>query len=195
LSKNIANEARELSAKAQGRALVLSASNPEKNIQGIKFGKKMRGIGEAATMSGIPTVKFDASMVTEIVKADLGKNILLLGEIDKNHFEQVYDAALRSISAGRDLSLLYNVLMQMNINGMTKRSAVFLCFLFGLYVFDKGCKSRASFPGADPLSQAECVLQFASPAATDFVPTSVYSLSKIADNVPFNATHSPRLAH
>jgi uncharacterized protein with gpF-like domain len=81
----------------------------------------MRGTGEAATMSGIPTVKFDASRVTETVKADLKKNILLLGEIDKTHFEQVYDAALRSISAGRNLSLLYNVLMQMN--GMMKRRA------------------------------------------------------------------------
>lgn len=74
-------------------------------------------------MSGIPTVKFDASRVTETVKADLRKNIMLLGEIDKNNFEQVYDAALRSISAGGDLQVLYNVLMQMNINGMTKQRA------------------------------------------------------------------------
>lgn len=74
-------------------------------------------------MFGIPTVKFDASQVTEAVKADLKKNIMLLGEIDKNNFEQVYDAALRSICAGRDLHLLYNALIQMNINGMTKRRA------------------------------------------------------------------------
>jgi uncharacterized protein with gpF-like domain len=70
-------------------------------------------------MSGIPTVKFDASQVTEAVKADLKQNILLLEGIDRNYFEQVYDAALRSISAGRDMFLLGNVLMQMNINGMT----------------------------------------------------------------------------
>ncbi|MBI2714239.1 MAG: hypothetical protein HYX37_07260 [Rhizobiales bacterium] len=57
------------------------------------------------------------------MKADLRKNIMLLGEIDKNNFEQVYDAALRSISAGGDLQVLYNVLMQMNINGMTKQRA------------------------------------------------------------------------
>jgi uncharacterized protein with gpF-like domain len=74
-------------------------------------------------MFGIPTVKFDASQVTEAVKADLRKNIILLGDIDKNHFEQVYDAALRSISAGQDLHVLYSALMQMNINGMTKRRA------------------------------------------------------------------------
>jgi uncharacterized protein with gpF-like domain len=74
-------------------------------------------------MSGIPTVKFDASRVTETVKADLRKNIMLLEGISRNHFERVNDAALRSISAGRDLSLLYNVLMQMNIDGMTKQRA------------------------------------------------------------------------
>lgn len=74
-------------------------------------------------MSDIPTVKFDASMVTEAVKADLKKNILLLEEIDKNNFQKVYDAALLSISAGRDLRLLFDVLMQTNINGMTKRRA------------------------------------------------------------------------
>ena len=72
-------------------------------------------------MSGIPTIKFDASRITETVKADLKKYILLFGEINQNHFEQIYDAALRSISAGRDLSLLYNVLIQMD--GITKRRA------------------------------------------------------------------------
>lgn len=74
-------------------------------------------------MSGIPTVEFDASRVTETVKADLRKNIMLLERISRNHFELVYDAALRSISVGRDLSLLYNALMQMNIDGMTKQTA------------------------------------------------------------------------
>ena len=71
----------------------------------------------------IPTVTFDVSKVTETVKSDIRRNIILLEEIDESHFEQVYDAALRSISAGRDLSLLYNALMQMNINGVTKRRA------------------------------------------------------------------------
>jgi hypothetical protein len=74
-------------------------------------------------MKLIPTVKFDASEVTDAVKADLKKNIMLLGEIDKNHFEPVYDAALRSISAGRNMHVLYSALIQMNINGMTKRRA------------------------------------------------------------------------
>jgi hypothetical protein len=44
-------------------------------------------------------------------------------EIDRTRVDQVYDAAMRSISAGRDLGLLHNALMQMNINGMAKRRA------------------------------------------------------------------------
>jgi hypothetical protein len=77
----------------------------------------------AKASSDIPTVTFYVSRLTETVKADIRKNIILLEEIDRNHFDQVYDAALLSISAGRDLGLLYNALMQMKINGMTKRRA------------------------------------------------------------------------
>lgn len=72
---------------------------------------------------GIPTVEFDASRLIEPVKADIRKNIMLLEEVDESHFDQLYDAALRSISAGRDLSLIYNALVQMKIKGMTKRRA------------------------------------------------------------------------
>jgi hypothetical protein len=73
--------------------------------------------------AGIPTVKFDASRVTETVKTDVRKTIRLLEEIDSAHCEQVYDAALCSISAGGDLSVLFNALMQMNVNSMTKGTA------------------------------------------------------------------------
>jgi hypothetical protein len=88
----------------------------------------IKGLGSKSKSSerpsyGIPTVEFDASRLTETVKADIRKNIMLLEEVDKNHFDQLYDAALRSISAGRDLSLLHNALMEMNIKGMTKRRA------------------------------------------------------------------------
>lgn len=73
--------------------------------------------------TGIPIVKFDASRLTETVKADLSQTIRNLEEIDGRHFDQVYDAALRSISDGRDLRVLFNALMQMNFNGMTKGKA------------------------------------------------------------------------
>jgi len=71
----------------------------------------------------IPRVSFDASRVNEAVRADLRKNILLLAEVEQHHFDRVYEAALRSITAGRDLSVLYSALMRMNIAGMTKRRA------------------------------------------------------------------------
>ncbi len=62
---------------------------------------------------GIPTVNFDASRVTDAVKAYIRKNIMLLEEIDKNLFDLVYEAALRSISAGLYLAVLYYVLLEL----------------------------------------------------------------------------------
>jgi len=66
-------------------------------------------------------VEFDASTVTKSVKADLRRNIGLLDDIDKKHARQIYEAALRSVSAGRDLHVLYTALM--NIEGMSKDRA------------------------------------------------------------------------
>jgi hypothetical protein len=40
-------------------------------------------------MSGIPTVKFDASRVTETIKADLRKNIMLLEGVERHRFKRV----------------------------------------------------------------------------------------------------------
>jgi uncharacterized protein with gpF-like domain len=74
-------------------------------------------------MSKMPTVKFDASKVTETVKADLWMNVSQLDGIDESHCAQIYEAALRSIEAGRNLSLLFNAIMQMNVDGMTTRRA------------------------------------------------------------------------
>ncbi len=71
----------------------------------------------------IPTVKFDSKKVTETVKSDLRKNIESISEFDGCEFDQIYDAALRSISRGRDVGSLCNTIMQMNINGMTKNRA------------------------------------------------------------------------
>ena len=72
---------------------------------------------------GIHTVEFDPSRVTETVKAEIKKNVMLIQDIDKNHCNQVYDSAIRSVIAGRDLFIMSNDLMQMNINGLTKKRA------------------------------------------------------------------------
>lgn len=71
--------------------------------------------------SGIPTVNFDHSKVTEAIKLDLRQNIKLLTEIPLGDFDMIYEAALRSISAGRALDILCKALL--TINGMSKRRA------------------------------------------------------------------------
>jgi len=70
---------------------------------------------------GMPTVKFNKDMVTETIKEDLRQNIKQIAEIPPSDFDMVYKAALSSISKGRDASILYAALM--NINGMKKSLA------------------------------------------------------------------------
>jgi hypothetical protein len=48
----------------------------------------------------IPTVKFDAKRVTDAIKADLKMNIKKIKDFDESHFDQIYDAALLSITRG-----------------------------------------------------------------------------------------------
>ena len=70
---------------------------------------------------GIPTVKVDPARVTETVREDLRNNIKSLREVSAKDFNMVYDAAIRSISAGRALDIIYQALM--NIEGMSTRRA------------------------------------------------------------------------
>lgn len=79
--------------------------------------------GDFMSKAGILAVKFDASRITETVKADLRKNLEAIEGIGGSSFDQVYNAALSSISAGRDMSILYNCLQKMNIDGMTNERA------------------------------------------------------------------------
>lgn len=69
----------------------------------------------------IPTVKFDSSLVTEKIKADLKTNIKLIDDLDKKYLEPVYEAAVRAISAGGDLPVLSTALME--CKGMSKGRA------------------------------------------------------------------------
>jgi hypothetical protein len=72
----------------------------------------------------MPTVRFDPSRVTDSVKADLMQNIKLLKDVEKPYHQRIYDAALRSISAGRDVGGLTQAIRDMGITGMTNnRSA------------------------------------------------------------------------
>lgn len=73
------------------------------------------------SVNGIPTVKFDPTRVTDAVLADLKENIRALPEVGANDFETVYQAAVRAISAGGALNIIYAALM--DIKGMPKRRA------------------------------------------------------------------------
>jgi uncharacterized protein with gpF-like domain len=71
----------------------------------------------------VPTVKFDPRRVTDAVKADLQKNIHNIKEFDESHFDQIYDAALRSVSRGMDLATLFDAITALNLPDVTKQRA------------------------------------------------------------------------
>jgi hypothetical protein len=71
----------------------------------------------------IPTVKFDISNITGKVKADIRKNVERIEWVDRKHFDEIYEVALQSVSEGGNLSTLFNGLMLMKANGMTRKKA------------------------------------------------------------------------
>jgi hypothetical protein len=83
--------------------------------------------GQSASVRGavetIPTVKFDPSVVTKSVKADLRRNVELLAGVEKKHLKKVYELALRSIVGRRDLYSFCTEMMDMHIEGMTRSRA------------------------------------------------------------------------
>jgi hypothetical protein len=78
---------------------------------------------------GIPTVTFDPRRVTDEVKADLRASIEALADIPVRHRDVVYQAALKSISAGRDLHVLTSTLLGLDGEMMTKRRAADIALL------------------------------------------------------------------
>jgi len=72
-------------------------------------------------LQGIPTVKFDPSTVNQRVKVNLLRNIELLADLEKKHVKQVYEIALRSLLAGRDLHMLATALRE--IAGLPQKRA------------------------------------------------------------------------
>jgi hypothetical protein len=74
-------------------------------------------------MEAMPTIKFDPSVVTMSVKADLRRNVELLAEVEKKHVKQIYELALRSIVGRRDFHSFCTKMMDMHIEGMTRSKA------------------------------------------------------------------------
>jgi hypothetical protein len=89
----------------------------------IKPAEVKRGYSPSVryALEAMPNVKFDPSTVSKSVKADLRRNIELLDDLGKKHVPQIYEAALGSVSAGRDLNVLFLALMK--IEGMSKGRA------------------------------------------------------------------------
>jgi hypothetical protein len=73
--------------------------------------------------NAIPTVEFDLKRVTDAIKADLKNDIRTINKFGEAHFDQIYDAALQSISRGRDLATLFNAITELSLPDMTKRKA------------------------------------------------------------------------
>ncbi|MGB8364434.1 MAG: hypothetical protein ACLQUZ_02155 [Rhizomicrobium sp.] len=71
----------------------------------------------------IPTVKFDASRVTDTVRAEIKRCVIDIEGPTESQRDAIYDAALRSVSAGRDLRTLCVALTELGIEGMTQRKA------------------------------------------------------------------------
>ena len=74
-------------------------------------------------MEAMPTIKFDPSVVTKSVKADLRRNVELLAGMEKKHVKQIYELALRSIVGRRDFHSFCTEMMDMHIEGMTRSKA------------------------------------------------------------------------
>jgi hypothetical protein len=89
----------------------------------IKPAEVKRGYSQSVRyrLEAMPTVRFDPSTVSKNVKADLRRNIEMLDDLGEKHVPQIYDAALSSVSAGRDLNVLFLALMK--IEGMSKGRA------------------------------------------------------------------------
>lgn len=88
------------------------------------LGKKDRDIASDVPekpATTIPIVEFDPARVTDSVLADLRANIRALPEVSLNDFETIYQAAVRAISLGGALHVIYSAMI--GIEGMSKRRA------------------------------------------------------------------------
>ena len=83
---------------------------------------------------GIPIVKFDASKVTESVRAEVRRGVDQIKGLERRDLDQVHNAALQCVSVGRDLHVFCVALMQVPIASMTQRKAAVM----------RHCSRRAS---------------------------------------------------
>ncbi len=75
----------------------------------------------------LPTVRFEASRVTETVKADLLASINEFEDLPVGEEEAIYEVALNSITRGRDLGMLAKALTELGVQ--KARAAYIASFL------------------------------------------------------------------
>jgi hypothetical protein len=78
---------------------------------------------EQAHPHSVPTVKFDAGPVTDRIRADIEAAINGLSDIPKSRRPAIVQAAIQSVSAGRDLAVVARSIDESEIDGMTKARA------------------------------------------------------------------------
>jgi hypothetical protein len=71
----------------------------------------------------VPTVKFDAAQVTDRIRADIEAAINGLPDIPKSKRPAIIQAAIHSVSVGRDLAVVARLIDESEIAGMTKARA------------------------------------------------------------------------
>ena len=81
----------------------------------------LRAFSESLDKKKMPTVRFDRSLVTADVKADLLTTIKTLNEIPAEHVKAVYRIALSSIERGRDLYTFQTGMERLSLNHLDKR--------------------------------------------------------------------------
>lgn len=64
----------------------------------------------------IPTVKFDASQVTDAIREGIAQTLRTLPEIAPQHFDAIYEASLLSVSSGRDAFVLSQALLAIGVS-------------------------------------------------------------------------------
>jgi hypothetical protein len=77
----------------------------------------------ADSAQSIPKVRFDALRHTDAVIPEIVYKIRNIPEFDDSHFDRIYNTTLNSITRGRNLALLYNAIMELNLPVMTKQRA------------------------------------------------------------------------
>jgi hypothetical protein len=140
-------------------------------------------------ISGIPTVKFDASQVTDAVRKEIKKSVAEIDGPTASQREAIYDAAERSVSSGGDLHTLYSALIELGIEGMTKSKASAIVTRINNRATSRMNKARQKSLGIEHAlwrySGAPCMANPKRPSPADIEQNAAH---KSADGQRFNVS-------